>query len=106
MNSDERTEFRDVSLEIYNRLARIQNASLFAAAKMPAMRAFPLTRYETAVALARLQDKIPNLTGDKTQRLRALSAATAGASHKISPANIESLDDGVRTLQTEFADEL
>ena len=52
----------------------------------------------------RLQEAIPALTANKELRIPALQTATATAGRKLSPAEIEALDDDLRDLQIEFAD--
>lgn len=115
-NSDIRTEFLNISPEIYAQLRALQNSGLFKAANtfLRSERmgnqnqiALDFTRYEAAVAMARLQDVFPTLTSDdKAQRLRAIDAATAGAGHKLSDSAVSVLDDKVRALRVEFSPEL
>jgi len=106
VNNEERPEFHDVSLDVYDRLAKIERAGLFASAHGTKLRAMPVVRYEAAVLLARLQDEIPDLTGDKATSLRALTAATADSIPKLSPTEVESLGNDIGVLQTEFHDDL
>lgn len=119
LDPNQRPEFRDVSREVYEQLRDLQKAGLFRAANTLVRNehlgtvsdlnklALDFTRYEAAVALARLQDAIPDLmSDDKAQRLRAIDAATAGASRKISSAKIEALDGEILSLRVEFTDEL
>ena len=106
MLSNDRPEFADVSPEIYNRLAKIDRAGLFAAAHGEKLGALPVIRYEAAVLLARLQDEFPDLTADKATSSRALIAATSKTNPKLSAAEVESLGDDIRVLQIEFRGEL
>ena len=115
-NFSERKEFADISREVYGQLRDLQKAGLFQAANTFLRNersgnvnqlAFDFTRYEAAVALARLQDAIPALTSDdQAQRLRAIDAATASAGRKLSSAKIEELDANVLTLRVDLKDEL
>ena len=115
-NLDERTEFNVVSRQVYQQLRDLQKAGLFEVSNRSIRKehlgnlnqlALDLTRYESAVALARLQDTLPALTSDdKAQRLRAIDAATAEAGHKLSATKIETLDGKILGLRAEFSDEL
>ena len=102
----DRPEFADVSPGIYNRLITMENAGLFEAAHGTKLPPMPLARYEVAVLLTYVQEKFPDLTGDKAQRLRALTTATATAKTKLTSVEIENLGDDIGFLQNEFRDEL
>ena len=115
-NSNDRPEFDNVSREVYGQLRDLRKAGLFQAANTLLRNehlgnvnqlALDLTRYEAAVALARLQDALPGLTSDdQAQRLRAIDGATASAKRKLAPLEVEALDGELGSLRVEFRDEL
>ena len=119
INSNERTEFRNVSRESYEQLRDLQKAGLFEVSNSSIRKehlgtaddlnqlALDLTRYEGAVALARLQDKTPDLASDdKARRLRAINTAATDAGRKLSATRVEALDGEILGLRAEFKDEL
>ena len=119
MKSDDRSEFREVSRKVYEQLRDLQKAGLFEVSNQGIRKehlgtlddlnklVLDLTRYEGAVALARLQDTFPSLASDsKAQRLRTINAATADAGRKLSETEVEVLDGKILGLRAEFKDEL
>ena len=100
--SGDRMEMGEASPELRAKFKRLEDASLIAPSEARNSYDFRGTRYKISAELAFLQEMIPDLTKNKARRIAALQAATATAGHKFSPDEIESLDNDIRDLQTEF----
>lgn len=104
--SNDRLIIFPITRENDERLRRLEYAGLLESRRLRFENTPSVERYDAAHAIARLQENMPELLGNKATRLKALKRATDRMEKNLSADELQSLDVDVRELQTEFVGEI